>query len=131
MGYMRQELTLERAKQLAVTVCLGRDARESGVEVVARLDEALACRNLTPQRRALRALRVIIDSVRTVACELRNTRHLGIGIGDAICEDDGREVDLLDLRHGPQRDFLVVLVDDRSDVRGVRPAVALGSKMER
>ena len=51
-------------------------------------------------------------------------------VGDAICEDDAHEVNVLDMWHRRKCGLFVLLVDDRDDVGCIYAAIALHSNME-
>lgn len=75
--------------------------------------------------------RVIIDGVWAVAGIIRDRSHLDIRICEAICKDDGRKVDSGQLWNRSKGEFLVLLVDDGSDVWCIGATVAFRGKMER
>lgn len=75
--------------------------------------------------------RVVIDGVWAVASIIRDRSHLNVRICEAICKDDGRKVDSGQPWNGRKSDFLVLLVDDGSNVWRIRATVALRGKMER
>jgi hypothetical protein len=128
---MRGRPTLQGPKQLAVAVSTSWYAGETRIEVVASLNQALARWDLAPERSTLGAVRVLIDSVRSVASKLGNGGHLSVGIGDTIREDDTREVNVLDMGSWAESALLVLIVDDGGDVRSIRSTVTLSRQMER
>jgi len=79
----------------------------------------------------LGTIRVIIDGVRAVAGIIRDRSHLDVRICEAICKDDGRKVDSGQPWNGRKSEFLVLLVDDGSNVWRIRATVAFRGKMER
>lgn len=127
-------LTLNGPVELAVAVECGWDTCEPAVVVVARLDETLTRRDLAPKCLALWSIRVRVDRVRAVASKFRNRRILDVRVRDTISNHHGCQVDLhevlglvLILR---KLELLVLLVDHRSEVRCVGPAVAFRGDVE-
>lgn len=129
-------LTLNRPVELAVAIKCGWNTCEPRVEVVARLDETLARRDLAPQRLALWSIRVSVNRVWAVARKLRNRRILDVRVRDPVANHHGCQVDLhqvlgLVLVLGKlELELLVLVVDNRREVRRVRPAVALRGDVE-
>lgn len=122
--------THEWSEELRITVGHGGHTGKLGVEVVAGLDQPLARRDLGPQSSALRTVGVIIDWVRSIANVVGNRAHLGIRIRQSVRKDNGREVDVFELRVGRDLKLLVGLEDDVRKIRGISSAIALRSNVE-
>ena len=99
--------------------------------IIARLDKPLARRDFRPERRTLGTLRVIIDRVWAATGIIRDRSHLDVWIGEAIRKDNRCEIDPRQLWDRRKSEFLVLVVDDGSDVRRIRATIAFRGKMER
>ena len=80
--------TLNRTDELRPAVELSRNAGKARVKSVASLNEALASRDLGPQRQTLGTLRIVVHSVRSITGPVRDGSHLLVRIRDSVCEDD-------------------------------------------
>jgi len=122
--------THEGPEELRIAISRRGHTSKLGVEVVARLDQPLAGRNLGPQSNALRTVGVVIDWVRSITNIVGNRAHLNIWIRLSVRKDNRCEIDVFELRVGGDLELLVGLEDDVRKIRGISSAIALRSNVE-
>ena len=82
------------------------------------------------QCHALWAIWIIINGKWSVTSELGNRCHLGVGVRQAIGQDHGFEINVLQMRGGGESEALVLAMDHRCDIGRICSSVAFGSNVE-
>jgi hypothetical protein len=79
----------------------------------------------------LGTLRVIIYWIWAITGIIRDGSHLNVWICETIRKDDRRKVDLGQLENGRKDEFIVLVVDNGSNVGRIRATITFCGKMER
>ncbi len=126
-------LTHEGTENLRVAVEDSGNTSQFGRKLVAGVDEPLASWNLRAQVGTLKTIGVTVNGEWTITDIICHGAKLHVWIRETIGEDNGGQVDLLDLGLGcgSQGKVLVGLVHDVGNVRRVRSSITLRGNMER
>ncbi len=125
---MNVKHTLQGTHELTPAIEGGRHASEPRIIVVATVDQPLARRDFSPQRLTLCFFGPVEDRIWSIASKIRYRAELSIGLCETIRQNDRVEVDALDTwgrRESLAGKLVILLVDDRSDVRCINATVAL------